>query len=422
MSQKRQDFSYLSDLAYRSSAKPWIKSLRRQSLSQFQKMGLPSRKHEDWKYTVIDQKVDLTLPFPESSSQTHQEKALSEDSICLHFTNGFYNPLKSLKLPKGLTISPFEELQMPDLGLGQIFSHETHAFASLNAAFFENALQITLDSGLHLEKPIELIYEGDCLDKARQWHGRLIIRLKEDSSLTLIERHHGQGNYFTTQVTEIFLDKKAHLRHIKIQDESRLATHLAFLGISQDESSYFTSTCLQIGARLGRQEVKAHLKGDDAQIILSGPTLVGQDQVLDNNTLIIHDALRGSSQQVFRTVLEDNGHGIYLGTVKVAKGAQKTDAQQMSRALMLSDKSDMDCKPALEIFADDVKCSHGATIGDLDNDSLFYLKARGIDEKTARYLLTLAFLKEALAQIGDEKLEEKLADVIDERVNREEQR
>jgi Fe-S cluster assembly protein SufD len=204
-----------------------------------------------------------------------------------------------------------------------------------------------------------------------------------------------------------------------VQDQSSDSLHLSTFGVSLAAGARYESVVLQIGARLARHEVHATLAGDGAHLGIAGGALAGEGQHIDNSTRVVHAGLGSTSQQLFKTVLDGSGHGVFLGTVEVGEGAQKTDAQQLSRTLMLSDRAIMDAKPELLIFADDVKCSHGATVGDIDEQALFYMRSRGIDEATARQLLTEGFLVEVIDRIADGPTRDLCADLIAARLHKE---
>jgi Fe-S cluster assembly protein SufD len=248
--------------------------------------------------------------------------------------------------------------------------------------------------------PIELVFLADQIEKPAEIGVKLTIELGKSGRLTLIE-HHAAAAMPTVNVIEtgIHLGPQAKLVHGKIVEGGEKTSHLARTLIEIAEGAYYENFNLIQGGQLVRNEIEVRLTGERAQCALNGAMFLRGSQHADTTTRILHEAPFGVSRQTYKTVLAGKARGVFQGKIVVAKGAQKSDGQQMSRALLLSDQAEMDAKPALEIFADDVKCSHGSTTGDLDLDALFYLRTRGIDEKDARGLLIRGFLDEIIDEI-----------------------
>jgi Fe-S cluster assembly protein SufD len=365
-----------------------ITEFRKLGVAQFEKAGLPSRKLEDWHYTDLSQSSVSKLPLAE-------EVRGSAQAGLIHMVNGFLQGTP--KLPEGVVL----EGCLEGSRIGTLLAGSERSMTALNAGLFNDA--IVLRATAKIEQPVEILSEarGDV-----QFHGRLLVVVEAGASLTLSEIHRGAGAGFANWVGEIFVAEGGSLAHVKLQDDSLEATHVAALGIELGKRAKYRGALLQVGAKLARHEVLAILAGEEAEFVLDGATLAVGTQHIDNTTRIIHRAPRCDSRQLFKTVLDEQGHGVFQGTVFVERTAQKTNAHQLSRALMLSDRAAMDNKPELEIYADDVKCGHGATIGDIDGDALFYLKSRGIDDATARRLLIEAFLGEVAERVEVQALRE----------------
>ncbi len=368
-----------------------ISEFRKAGLAQFDKGGLPSRKLEDWHYTDLSQSSLSELPLAE------EVRGESQPGV-IHLVNGFVQGKPVL--PEGVVL---ESLDAAVSRMGTLLSGAERALTGLNAGLFNDALVLRVSA--KVEKPVEILSEirGDV-----QFHGRLLIIVEAGASLTLSEIHRGSGAGFANWVAEVFVAEGGELHHVKLQDEALETVHVAALGLELGKGAKDKGALLHLGAKLARQEMFAVMAGEGADFSLDGGTLATGVQHIDNTTRVIHRAPGCPSHQLFKTVLDEQAHGVFQGTLFVERTGQKTAAYQMSRALMLSDRAAMDNKPELEIYADDVKCGHGATIGDIDEHALFYLKSRGIDDATARRLLIEAFLGEVAAKVENQALREGL--------------
>jgi Fe-S cluster assembly protein SufD len=367
--------------------------LRQEGAAQFGRSGLPSRKIEAWHYTDLAQHDVLDFPMAAPAA------AGSAADNVLTLRNGFL--VAAGRLPEGVTLERLESSAAGQAVVGTLLPAAQLPLVALNAGRFGDGLVLRVAAGTQVAAPIELVSELAAGSGPLQMHSRLLLLIETGASLTLTETHRGQGQSFSTAVTEIVLAADARLYHVTLQDHDKAAVHVATQGLELAARAHYQGVVLQLGGRLARHELHAVLAGGGAQFSLDGATLARGRQHLDNTTRVVHRAAACRSRQLFKTVLDEEGHGIFQGTVLVERGAQKTLAHQLSRALMLSDRAAMDNKPELEIFADDVKCGHGATIGDIDDQQLFYLRARGIQEAEARQMLTLAFLSEVLDSIAD---------------------
>ncbi len=238
---------------------------------------------------------------------------------------------------------------------------------------------------------------------------RLKIILEEGAQLTVLERHDGSGAYWKNMVTEIEVGAHARLNHIRLVEDSGEGVNTNMVHITQGADSLYNGFTLNIGGKLTRHEIHAEIQGQNAELHLNGLNLLAGQQHGDTTILIEHQAPHSQSNQFYRSLLDDNARGVFQGKVHVHQIAQKTDAYQLSNAILLSQGAEMDTKPELEIYADDVKCSHGATTGQLDEEPLFYLRSRGLSEKAARQLLIEAFVDDVVEKIGDEELEARVS-------------
>jgi Fe-S cluster assembly protein SufD len=392
-----------------SSGTAWDQSLRQEARSRFDRLGLPSRKNEAWHYTDLSQ-LDLAAyglaePMP----------AVIADPVALHLRNGFLCGVPPL--PDGVTLERLEASAAGQALVGRLLPVDDRPVIALNAGLFTDAMVLRVAAGARVRAPVNILWESLADEGAVQFHQRLLVLLEQDAHLTLVETQRGQGPSFSTRVAEFQLAPAAVLQHVLVQDDSLDAVHLGSSAVVLAENSAYHGTLLQLGGRLARHELHALLDGSGALLSQRGATVALGRQHLDNTTRLVHRAPSCQSRQLFKTVLGDHGHGVFQGSVLVERSAQKTNAHQLSRALMLSDRAAMDNKPELEIYADDVKCGHGATIGDIDRQQLFYLQARGIDAPRARQLLIEAFLAEVLDPVTDPSLRRHLTALISARVS-----
>ena len=399
----------------------WLSELRESGISQFRRHGLPTAKREDWKYTSLRHldKVAFDPPAPAGYGGDGLPSLLPLDGPArrLVLTEGRFDPaLSSIgELPPGVSLEPLAQAIRRDPGglqsyLGRIAHPVGQPMLALNTALMEDGVVLRVGRGAVLSEPVEVLHLAGRNSAAVACHPRLLVLLEADSRAVLVEHFAGlgQGTYFTNAATEIRLAEGARLDHLKVQAEGPEATHLATTHVWLDRQATFVAFALAQGARLSRNEVRIRLEGEGARCRLNGAYLMRGSQHCDNTTVIEHLKPETSCREVFKGVLDDRSRGVFQGRIVVHRGADKTDGHQLSKALLLSDRAEIDAKPELEIYADDVKCSHGATAGDIDEEALFYLRARGIPEARARALLVQAFLDEALDEVGIPALHEAL--------------
>ncbi len=389
---------------------PGDAAVRNAAASSFRALGLPGIRQEAWKYTSL-------RPVAEAG---FQEPLLSVDQIApllsgvpaitaprLIFVDGRLRPDLSTP-PPGLARS---FARVPDFG--RLARPEREAMVALNTMLAEDGASITVPEGMDAGTVLLVSLAGDAGHRPVAFHPRHAIRLGAGARLTVLEVAMGQGVYLHNPVMEIELGEGAALSHVRLQDESLAAFQLSTAYVEVAAGATYDGFVLNLGARLSRTEVHARLIGEGAVAHLNGAQLLRGTQHADLTTVLGHAAPGCASRQTVRHVLMDRARGVFQGRIEVARGAQKTDGYQMNQALLLSPEAEIDCKPELEIFADDVKCSHGATVGELDADQLFYLRSRGVPDAAARAILVRAFLAESLQAVAHPAIREALEAAIE---------
>jgi Fe-S cluster assembly protein SufD len=416
-----------SAMADRPGAPPWLAPIRRAAIDRFQELGFPTRKREDWKYTNVAKVADfLTNNFDRSRPQSvadHDELDTSAFEHALVFVNGRCDLERSHAgtLPSGAVIDSLARAsnERPELAepmLSRTADLGDRAFVALNAAFQQDGALVSIPSGATLENPIYLIFISteaatECID-----HPLILIRIGEGASATVVARHVSVGNaaYTKNVVSDIELADAANLQHVGLELESESAFHLATLNVRIGRDAHFTSHAISLGAALARQEIRAVLEGQGAECTLNGLYIASGDRHVDNQTVVDHVEPHGTSRELYKGILSNRAKGVFNGTVIVRQDAQKTSAEQSNPNLLLSSDAEVDTRPNLEIHADDVKCTHGATVGRLDDDAMFFLRARGISERSARQMLSHAFASEVIDRIPDEPLRDHIRRRVEE--------
>jgi len=386
-----------------------LRGLRAAGLERFRAAGLPTPAVEAWKYTNLDALQALGLapaPAPTTPVRVPETEIAALDGYRAVLVNGRFAPdLSALDgLPRGATVESLAALSARDPAaleaeLGP--APEALPLVALNTAFVDDGLVVRLARGVVLDKPIHVISVGAPADGGHAtFHPRHLVRLEPGAAATVVESHVGSGGYFVNSVVDLRLGEGAALKHYVLQKQSAEAFHVAALRLALAARAAYEGFVLHTGARLARHELRARIEGEGVDCRVNGLYLVAGEGHVDDTTFIDHAAPGSRSRQLFKGVLDDRARGVFQGRVLVRPHAQKTDAHQLSRALLLSRRAEMDGKPELEIYADDVRCSHGATIGNLDQEPMFYLMSRGIDPATAYRMLVEAFANEALDEIS----------------------
>ena len=404
----------------------WVCELRNQAIRQFGKLGLPHRRIEAWKYTDLRLLLKEALKPAGSElnklSDTDLYQALGSDlhglsAHMLVFVDGVYDEDNSFIISdeaNQIFMTPLREvLDNPPDWFKQKFDKvnppKDDPIVALNTAFMSDGAVIEILKEAKLKRPVHLIFVSTA-PKGEAITERHFIHMEEGASATILESyvHLRSPNAQRNSVTEVSLAKGAKLNHIKFQHEGASATHLSNWMVSIGEAADYRGFQFTLGARLSRNGLNVSFDGAGAKGDISGIALLWDEQHADTTMNIIHAAPETQSRELFKTVLDDRGRAVFQGKLVVKNEAQKTDAKQMARGILLSDGAEFDAKPELEIYADDVQCGHGATSGQLDEDLMFYMRQRGLSEETAQSLLILAFVGEALELIEDENIREAL--------------
>ena len=404
---------------------PWLSSMRDQGMARFQDAGFPDRTIEDWKYTSLRQLEKLGFlsavdaPLIEDLPPLH---ALSSNARRLVFVNGrLVTALSKLEgLETGCRVSGLATALVEDPeGVEPLLTIEEGGKAGpltgLNSALAADGLVLRLKPGTQVSQPIEVFHISSGDSEPTAYHPRHIIQLAPNSQATLVEHHIGSAKApcFINAFTTIGLAEGAKLRHIKLFDGPADAIQVDMNGITLAREARYEGFGLTLGGLLTRCEAHVSLAGEGAHCQLSGAYAQSGEQHCDNTTIIEHRVANTSCREVFKGVLDGKSRGIFQGRIVVHKDAQKTDGHQLSKTLLISDQAEINTKPELEIYADDVKCSHGATAGQLDEQALFYLRSRGLPVPAAQALLVRAFLAEAVEEVSDEELRAALLARID---------
>jgi Fe-S cluster assembly protein SufD len=412
-----------------------IGRLRKAAIERFGELGFPTKKLEEWRSTDVRVIAESSFSFeatPGSSEGTVPEADCKSFRYAntheLVFVNGqFRSDLSRLQdLPDGVIVSSLGEAwhEHPELvepHLGRHASFENHAFVALNTALHEDGVFVFLPRGTVVEVPIHILHLGRGGDLPVASFPRNLFVADENSQGRIIEQFAtaaDHGNHFTCPVTEVVLAQSAVIDHYKLQRESTDAFHMATFQIYLDRASNFCSQSISWGGGLVRNDVNAVLDGEGCEATLNGLYMVEGKQLVDNHMRVDHVAANCDSHELFKGILEGHARAVFNGRIFVHKGAQKTDAKQTNRNLLLSPTALVNSNPQLEIFADDVRCTHGSTVGQLDELGIFYLRSRGIGEEAARSLLTYAFCADIVQRVKDKAVRRDLEEFLFRRLPR----
>ena len=428
---ERRESPYLADydafVRRQSAGTPdWLQRLRRRAIDEFAHAGFPTTRDEEWRFTNVSpiagarfvpagiaartvSKADVAhLVFDESAAST------------LVFVNGAFAPECSSTggLPEGVRAVSLAKLLATDPRLVEPYlgrqARTQQAFAALNTAFVHDGLFISVPAGVVVETPIHVVFLSTGTSAAVVSHPRVLAVVGAHGKATLVETYASLGNEqgFTNAVTEIVLGPAAVVDHYKVQRESVRVHHMASMHVHGQGGTTFSSLNVAMGGAIVRNEIVGLLDGEGQDFTLNGAYFADGEQLVDNHTTIDHMRPHCGSHELYKGVLAGRAKAVFNGKIIVRPGAQKTDAKQTNKALLLSDDATINTKPQLEIFADDVKCTHGAAVGQLDDDALFYLRSRGIGVREARNLLVRAFLGDVLERIKIPSLRERVEDDV----------
>ena len=403
----------------------WLKTMRDKARTQFNEYGLPSKKVENWKYTSLWELTQQSFNHQALAVTVSQKEcqgiALLEDAYRVVIIDGVFDAeLSQLdNLQVGVTIRPFSQsLDTVEQQLGQQVSMDKVGLTALNTLLMKEGVMVHVSAKTMVKKPIELLVIQSGTTDNLATHLRNMIMLDHDATATVVEHYVGLSDLscFTNVVSEVVLADNAELFHYKLQKESKNAIHIATLAAKQAAGSQWHTNNISLGAKLVRNDVHSLLEGEKSHTTMDGLYLLNDAQHIDNHTRIDHLVPNTTSNELYKGVLDDKSHGVFNGKVIVHKDAQKTDSKEYNHNLLLSRDCEIDTKPEMEIYADDVKCGHGSTVGQLDKDQLFFLRARGLDEVSARSLLTHAFAVEVLDRIPNETIRKAMSIVIEQQL------
>jgi Fe-S cluster assembly protein SufD len=395
----------------------WAAQARESAIAQFERLGFPTTKLEQWRFTSDAPIAERTFTLASNGiGRTDGKHApLSAPAAHAVAVNGRYAPALSQvdNLPKGVRILGLEAAlaaspAIVEPYLAKLSLTQTNAFTSLNTAFLRDGIVLIIERGVVVTQPIEVTFVSIAEGSGSVSHPRLLILAGEGSQATVLERYTGIGSAFTNDVGEIWLGANAVLDHYKLQEEPEDSFHIASMFVHSARSGNFSSHSLTFGGGLVRNDVIATLDGEGIDCTLNG-LYVGRDkQLIDNHTTIDHAMPHCGSHEVYKGILGEKSRAVFNGKIIVRPDAQKTDAKQTNKALLLSDEAVIDTKPELEIFANDVKCTHGAAIGQLDEAAMFYLRSRGLGVAESRAMLVHAFAGDILNRVKIEPVREYL--------------
>lgn len=413
-----------------SSAKDsWVHPLRQEAMQRFAERGFPETDDEEWRFTSVaplrGTTFELTAAVPSSGAAGVLDRfRMAGDSHRLVFINGHFAERHSSaeSLPEGVVLGSLGEAlearrELVEPHLGRYSGYRENPFAALNAAFLSDGAFVYLPKGVAIEQPIELLFlavpPGENGSRA-VFHPRNLIIAEEGSQARIVESYGGAdgATYFTNAVTEVVAGESANLDHYKLQRETTAAYHIASLQFHLERSAALSTLSISLGGALVRNDINTVLDGEGGDLALNGLYVVAGSQHVDHHTVIDHAKPHCTSRELYKGILSERARGVFNGRIIVRPDAQKTDAKQTNRNLLLSDEALVNTNPQLEINADDVKCAHGATIGQLDADVLFYLRSRGIGLEAARHLLTYGFMSDVSERIKIEGIRSELQRVL----------
>ncbi len=415
-----------------AEAPSWLRRIREEAITRFKEIGFPTRRDEDWKYTNVAPIAKARF-VPSWECRNGRQPvagvtastAKSSGWVELAFVGGDFAPALSSvpELPPGARVMSLASALVQDDDLVQphlarYADLRDNGFIALNTAFIRDGAFIYVPEGVTLDATVHVLFSASAGDEATISHPRNLIVLAEGSSAAVMESYEGpgQGPYFTNVVTEVVLGPGARLDYYRLQREGREAYHVSATRVDQGRDSRFTSFYMDLGGRLGRNDLKVSLGGEGGSCSLNGLYLIGDHQHIDNHTTVDHQSSFTPSRQLYKGILDGHSRAVFNGKVIARRGTHQVDARQTNKNLLLSEYSQVNTKPQLEIFADDVKCTHGATVGQLDEEAVFYLSSRGIGREAARLLLTYGFAQDVLSQVESDEIRRLLDGLVQERL------
>ena len=423
----RTHLDAFSEFNARTERQPtWLRALRERGFVRFCETGFPTTKDEDWRFTNVNAIARTSFELARDahravSSATLESFRIPGVACQLVFVNGRFAPGLSDfgSLPRGVKVKSLahtiaEDSEALETHLGRYANLERDAFCALNTAFIEDGAYIYVPRRTVVETPISLLFISIPGDGPQMTHPRNLIVAEDETEASVVEDYIslGGGVFFSNVVTELVAGENAVISHHLIEREDRQAFNISTLRMQQARSANLSSHSVLLGGGLVRNNVHPVMAGEGGECLINGLFIGAGSQHMDNYMLVEHASPYCSSRQFYNGILDGRSHGVFHGRIIVHKDAQKTDAKQTNRNLLLSDDAQIDTKPQLEIYADDVKCTHGATIGQVEDYALFYMRSRGIDEASARKLLLLAFANECLERMKCRQIRDYLESVV----------
>ncbi len=417
----------LGNVGFSGGEPKWLKAVRKGGSERYAVLGLPHVKLEEWKYTNLQPLGEIAYRAVSAADGDVAIDAIpglgdaSKGSARLVLVNGCYRADLSdtASLPEGVRLEPLDEALRtnPDWleqNLGRMADGDTRALVALNNAAFDTGYVLHVAKGVAVAAPIEIVCMGGYVDDAVISFPRNLIVMEEGAEARVVVSHVGSaiGEYLSNGVTEITVAQNAVLRLTTLQEDSMAAAHLSTTFVSIARDGVFESFTLSMGGRMTRNDSHVTLDGSGAECRLDGAYLMRGRQHCDNTTCVEHRVPNTSSDEMFKGVLDDEARAVFQGKIVVERDAQKTDGQMLNKTMLLSNQAEIDTKPELEIYADDVKCAHGAASGQIDETALFYLRSRGIPEAQARNLLIQSFMGQVVDRIADDTLRALVIDKI----------
>jgi len=422
----RSNVSRLREQQQGARSHPWLDELREAAAARFEAVGYPDTKQEEWRFTNVAPIAKTPFKLAHAPHDLVEVEAavqfsFGKDAACeLVFVNGHFAPdlSKIGKLPKGLAVKSLakaiaEDDQSVRGALARYADVEINPFVALNTSFVRDGAYLHLARSTTVVGPIHLLFVSTESAEPTVSHPRVLVIADDNVEAQIVESYVAtSGVYFTNAVTEIVLGKDCRIDHCKLQQESPDAYHVATMQVHLDRSTNFVSHAATLGARLSRNDLNCTMAGEYAYAVLNGLVLLNDSQHCDNHTLLDHASPNCPSHELYKHVLKDKSSGVFKGKILVRQPAQKTDSKQTSKSLLLSDDAVMNSQPALEIYADDVKCTHGSTTGPVDEEMVFYLRSRGVGLEAARHLLTYAFAADVTRRIKVAPVRTRLEDYM----------
>jgi len=404
----------------------WLELVRGSAMDRFEQLGFPSVTGEEWKYTNLASLARESFVPATASEEISGDvnKFAYPETATAHLVvvNGFLREELSVKtgLESVVAVDLFHVgadaryNKIVRKYLARNAGYHDSGLTALNTAFLQSGVFIWIPKNVELETPIQITFVADPSAQGSANFPRVLIVAEENSSATVIESFisNGDERYFTNAIAEVVVKDGARLDHYRLQRESYNAFHVSTTSAELGRASRYYTTSINLGSRLARHDVSVVMDHEGAETSVDGLYLVGQDQHTDTHSVIDHKQPHCNSHQLYKGILDGNGRAVFNGKIFVREGAQKTDAMQTNKNLLLSDKARVDTKPQLEIFADDVKCAHGAAVGQIDPDELFYLETRGIKPELGRSLLTYGFAEEVIGKIKLASIRSELDEVV----------